>query len=847
MTADTAEGDVERPRTRSPADPAALYRRGVDQVNEGRYVAARRSLARAATAAEAKGDVDLGARIAGTTGYLLAISSDADAGERLCREALARPGITSDTVAILHGQLGSIEMSRGRLDSASEWLGRSIRGLSRDPLRAANMRMNRALVDMERGQFASAKADLEWAERAYLDEGDVLAASQAQHNSGYVSMLEGDLVRALQTMERVRAPLDSESDLWAATNELDRAQALSDAGLISEAEASLTNVAGVFAGLRALREQADAEYQLARSLLRHAPARAARVSAAAARRFRRLGSDARALRAQAVNLRARLAAVSDVHRGDAVDPSSRLPREDSVASVVEGLEAHGLRGEAAALRLADRLARVRRTGRDPHGDPVRVAKGLPLEVALMASELRAQHARIAGREAAARREAARGVELLERSEHAMGSLELQGTAAMLTRGLLAVGLSSAVRSGRPDVLFDWSERARHMSLQVVPLRPPQDPESAADLAELRMLRAAHPDGDWLADPRAALLRDRARERQWSGTGTAAVQERVSLDEARAALGEDDCFVSFVFDGTTLVALVATAHSADAVRLDWPALRSVLSGLRSDLDMSASIRSGPLAAVVQASLGDRLATMSRLLVGPIGAVACAARRIAVTVPGVLAGVPWNMLPELRGIALTVTPSMSRWVRERAAAPWRADSAGFAVGPHVARGEEEATRAAAAWASEEVLLGADATVDAVTRLAAGVDILHVAAHGRHSGDNPQFSGLELADGTLFGYDIDRMPDVPQTVVLSACELGRSSIRWGEEAIGMTRVWLHAGARCVVASPVVVTDDVACDLLGAMHERLVTGAAPAEALARAADETGISAPFQAHGTGF
>ena len=101
------------------------------------------------------------------------------------------------------------------------------------------------------------------------------------------------------------------------------------------------------------------------------------------------------------------------------------------------------------------------------------------------------------------------------------------------------------------------------------------------------------------------------------------------------------------------------------------------------------------------------------------------------------------------------------------------------------------------------------------------------------------MELADGTLFGYDIDLMPDVPHTVVLSACEVGRSSVRWGEEAIGMTRIWLHAGTRCVIAAPVIVADDVACELLGAMHEALAAGEAPAEALAAASARTGIIAP--------
>jgi len=167
--------------------------------------------------------------------------------------------------------------------------------------------------------------------------------------------------------------------------------------------------------------------------------------------------------------------------------------------------------------------------------------------------------------------------------------------------------------------------------------------------------------------------------------------------------------------------------------------------------------------------------------------------------------------------------------------------------VARGPEEVTRAAASWPVATTLLGPSATVDAVAALASEVDVLHLATHGRHAVDNPLFSGLDLADGTLFGYDIDRMPRVPEVVVLSACEVGRSTVRWGEEAIGMTRAWLHAGAACVVAAPVVVADDLACELLGAMHAGLAAGRSPAEALAQAGLVTGATAPFQCHGSGF
>ena len=118
--------------------------------------------------------------------------------------------------------------------------------------------------------------------------------------------------------------------------------------------------------------------------------------------------------------------------------------------------------------------------------------------------------------------------------------------------------------------------------------------------------------------------------------------------------------------------------------------------------------------------------------------------------------------------------------------------------------------------------------MSALAARVDVLHVSAHGRHSAENPLFSGLELVDGPWFGYDIDQLPEVPDVVLLSACEVGRSEVRYGEELIGMTTAWLHAGVRCVVGSAAAVHDDVAHDVLIGVHRGLGAGLDPAAALA-------------------
>ncbi|GAA1860944.1 CHAT domain-containing protein [Microbacterium koreense] len=830
------------------ADAEDLAARGVALANAGRYTMAQKVLKDAWETAAAAGDDDLTARIEGTTAYVIARTGGVEAGLDLCRRARERAGVGETTRAILAGQMGALELERGALASAVDWLTQGIEGLAGadgQAVRSANVRMNRSIALMQQGALDAAVADLQWAEAVFRSEGRHVEASLTVHNRGYVAMLAGDLVEALRVMGSVREPIDDTSDVWAGINELDHAEVLREAGLVTEAERSLEAVARTFGRARAPGERARAEYQLARSLLNHDPARAAEVAAASARRYRRLGSDAWAARAEGLHLRARLAR-GRIDRSGARPTAGRRPPRTLVDEVVRRLRRIGFDHDATALRLAQVLGDVRRDGSSPSRAP-RVGPEAPLEVQVLAHEVAAERARAAGREHQARRRAAAGIDLLERSLQRGASLEQQGPIGMQGLGLIGIGLTSAVTSRDPAVVFEWSERSRHLNAQVVPLRPPRDPEVAAHLAEIRRLRLADPGSDAAADARAASLLDRARAQLWAGAASDDTHARVGLDHARERLADGDALFCYVFDGKRLVALVVTATSVRLVDLDWARVSALLDGLRADLDVSASVRNAPMARIVQESLSERLADLSRALVEPLAASVPGVGRIVVTVPGVLAGLPWAMLPALRGVPLTIASSVSRWVADTSVPRAHPLRAAFAAGPYVARAGEEVTRGAAAWKRPITLRGDTATVAAVTDAASRSDVLHVAAHGRHAADNPLFSGIELADGTLFGYDVDLIPDVPTTVILSACEVGRSSVRWGEEAVGMTRVWLHAGARCVMAAPVVVADDAACELLSAVHAGLAAGDAPANALARAQESTGIVAPFHAHGDGF
>lgn len=818
---------------------AELHRRGRAHLNAGRNAAARRALV---LAAERTDDADLSARIAGSLAALKIRQGEPDAAEELCRDALARAGVSDGTAAIIYGQLGLLALERGALDDAVAWLDRGITGIGDDAEYRAPMLVNRSVAHSQAGHLAAARADVERAARDYQTVGGEIERAMAVHNAGYIALLEGDLVAALETMEDAHPVLAAASAVNSAICDLDRAEVLRDAGLATEAEHSLARVVTVFGTYRMRQAKGEAQFHLARSLLSHSPARSALVAGAASRTFRGIGSEWWRLRSEAVRVRARLRASRDEARRGSAAPGSAAAAE--VDGLAKALEARDLRAEAAALRLSRELWLAEQgISAGPH-EAIRTPRDAPIQVRLLAHEVRSARATAHGDESGARSHAATGLDALAEWQRSFGSLDLATSLTVHGRELIFAGLRSAVRSRRPDVLFDWSERARHLSQQVVPLRPPRDEALAADLAELRMLRS-EVGSDWLSTPRAMELSERVRSRQWSSTGAGATRARISLEELRAALSAGTAFVTYVFEGTGLLALAVTA---DDVRLfdigEWARIRSMITGLRADLDVSASVRSGPMASVVRQSLDERLAALSAALVGPL-VETIGDRRIALTVPGILGGIPWGMLPEMHGRPLTVATSASGWVaeRSRAAAP----GVGLVAGPRVSRGVEEVSRVASAWKKATVLTPDTATVESASELAARVGTLHIAAHGRHADENPLFSGLELADGTLFGYDIDLIPRVPDTVVLSACEVGRSSVRWGFEAIGMTSIWLHAGTRCVIAAPVVVADDEACELLGAMHGGLAKGQSPAEALADAALVTGIVAPFQAHGAGF
>lgn len=206
-------------------------------------------------------------------------------------------------------------------------------------------------------------------------------------------------------------------------------------------------------------------------------------------------------------------------------------------------------------------------------------------------------------------------------------------------------------------------------------------------------------------------------------------------------------------------------------------------------------------------------------------------------GALHGLPWAVLPALRGRPVSLAPSALAWLQARTAAR-SPDAAGGRVllvaGPGLAHADAEIAELAARYPRAEVLRGPAATVDAVRRGLDGASLAHIAAHGEFRAGNPLFSQLRLADGPLMGHDLELLDAAPGMVVLSACDAGRAGA--GDAVIGLTGLLLALGTATVIASVTPVHDAAASTFMTGFHAALDRIGAPCRALAAVPRSAGV-----------
>jgi CHAT domain-containing protein len=242
-----------------------------------------------------------------------------------------------------------------------------------------------------------------------------------------------------------------------------------------------------------------------------------------------------------------------------------------------------------------------------------------------------------------------------------------------------------------------------------------------------------------------------------------------------------------------------------------------------------------------------------------------RELVLVPTGELHAMPWAALPTCSARAVSVAPSAALWLRAaRRRAPRAEDSASHAgargraagtagalvlvAGPGLPEAAAEVRALAGRHPRATVLQHADATVTAVAVALEAAALAHIACHGTFRADNPLFSALELADGPLTVYDLERLSAAPQDMILSACDGGVTAVRPGDELMGFSGALLALGTSALIASVVPVPDEPTHRLMLALHQRLAEGCDPAPALALArADAIGDGGADYATAAGF
>ena len=156
------------------------------------------------------------------------------------------------------------------------------------------------------------------------------------------------------------------------------------------------------------------------------------------------------------------------------------------------------------------------------------------------------------------------------------------------------------------------------------------------------------------------------------------------------------------------------------------------------------------------------------------------------------------------------------------------------------------------SARVVVGKRATKTLFKQVAGDYDYLHLATHGSLNRNAPSLSALELEpdkenDGRLDLYEIAGMKLHARLITLSACEtaLGEgyfTETPGGDEFVGLTRAFLSAGGRNVLASLWEVNDASTRELMVRFYRHLLESGGP-EALAKAQQELRRSDPRYRH----
>lgn len=756
----------------------------------------------------------------GTMVGSLAMSGDVSRALRVLDDAMR--GATGLIAAQLEFQRGVVLTIKGDYDPALQAYSQALPRLRKDA-RTDYISMvlhNQGFIYTQTGRLAEAEAVLTEARDLEEAAGRLQAVSGVDHNLGLLASFRGDVPEALR-----RLTMSDEAYMRQTGDEVPqhvgRCEILLSVGLFHEALDLAKRIAAGAQSKGRAEDEADALLVAARAaLLSDDPDQSIKLATAARARFEKQQREIWATQANLVLVEATYAS-----RG----ASAEL--RDLTHEVAAQLEGRGFVVAASRARmLAGRIAiglgdftsaeeDLRAIG-NPRSGPVEMRIQRWQAEAL----LRVARGNARGADAAARA----GLDLLDDYQAGLGASDLRFGIERQGAELGAIGLRLAVDAGSPRRMFRWMERTRARALRYPPVVPDEgDPEQGV-LAELRQVSAE------LRDPEKRDGRDLRRKQR-------RLQEQLrSSNRVRRSwtTSNSDFSIGLLLDSLgdrTLVELGAVEGRLIAVMArdrrftvhevgDISVIERELARLRSTLRRTARLRRNP------SLIRDSVGRFDQMVLGRLGVEG---DDVVLVPSGPLMAAPWAVLPSFTGAIVTVAPSAEMW--------WRAfsrKSSGegvvLAAGPDL----ENATREVASLKSlhkRATVLNPSDTADRFGAAVRGAAVAHAACHASFEVDNPMFSSLRLGDGDFNVYDLERLHEPPELMVLSACDSGYTDTRAGDELTGLTSALLSMGSKTVVASVGLVPDSTATsDLMVRFHQGLLTGLAPARALSNAQQDS-------------
>jgi CHAT domain-containing protein/tetratricopeptide (TPR) repeat protein len=754
------------------------------------------------------------------------------------------------------------------------------------------------MIQVNRGTVLSALGDLDRAEkllRAAEDEarlaGERRIQAIARFNLGYIFFQRGEYGEAFDTLEAARAAFEDLGDEHYLTNTLiDLTELLIEVNdfrraprIASEARARAqklglpfeTGRTALFQGVAAL---AGGAMKSAQSFLEEA------------RETFREGGHFSSQALCEVYL-ARVAA-----RQDEGSAASRMLRRAAAVFREEGMRLH-----EAAARLSQAsvdLTRGRRkTARASLDSAARSLRGVPSPwLRARLAHLRGRLAEVEGRDGWAIRHYRRAVDTIESIRGRIGIDEFRVSFAEDKAPVYADLVHAILRRGGKDSVaeaFSAVERARSRALvdllagRLRPAARAADPETRRLIERMNKLRAeinrlsgfgpASPgkrtgfrrrgvDTSRLRDRESRMIDTiRRLERRDTRLGALAVGETITLAEAQDGLPSEATMVEYFLGTTTSCAFVIRRDEVRVVELPLT-LREAerkVAHLRFQIEKRSYGEDYTRARSELLNRGVRrhLEYLSETVWEPL---AIRDRRVVIVPHGALHAVPFAALPVATGgqvldhhvVSYLPSASCRRYLPglragDRSGSDGRNGTAAhgdprlLAVEmddediPEVRREVREVRRV---FRRARVLTGDRATRDAFRKAARHADVIHVATHGLFRGDEPGFSSLRLADGWMSLYDVYGLTLDAPLVCLSACQTGRSLVGPGDELVGLSRGFLHAGASSLLVSLWPVHDRSTADLMIAFYRKLKARSPASECLRDAMREArgGVEHPY-------